>query len=298
MPAMATSTPTPPTAEGAPGRPAGPRGLHGRLSIEAERIGSRTRLVAVEAQPPLQVMAAHDVDPRVADLASLTVMSPSGGVLQGDRLAMDVRVGPAARLAVGTQSSVRVYRTPSEGAVSRTTLICASGAYLEYLPDPWVPFAGSRLDAETRCVVDASATLLVCEAVVAGRLARGERFALDRFESRLTVERPGGEPFIRDTLRIDPAEVPDAVGRFGDALAVATLFAIGPCMGPELLGDEAYGVTVPGGHVGASALPDAAGAWLRVLGPDARSVMAPVLAARAAVRSAVLGHAPPADRRP
>jgi urease accessory protein len=295
---MTASTPAPPTTEGAPGRSVGPRGLHGRLAIHAERIGSRTRLVTVDTQPPLQVMAAHDVDPRVADLTSVTVMSPSGGVLQGDRLEMDVRVGPAARLAVGTQSSVRVYRTPSEGAVSGTTLTCAAGAYLEYLPDPWVPFAGSRLDAETRCVVDASATLLVCEAVVAGRLARGERFALDRFESGLTVERPGGAPFIRDTLRIDPDELPVAVGRFGDALAIATLFAIGPELGPELMRDAANSVVVPGARAGASALPDASGAWLRVLGPDARSVMAVVLAARAAVRSAVLGHAPPADRRP
>jgi len=101
---------------------AAPRGLHGQLRVRAERLGDRTRLVEVDPRPPLQVMAAHEVEPRVPDLASLTVVSPSGGILQGDRLEVDIDVGMRARLAVGTQSSVRVYRAPEVGACSRTTL--------------------------------------------------------------------------------------------------------------------------------------------------------------------------------
>jgi urease accessory protein len=239
-------------------------------------------------------MAAHEVDPRVPDLASLTIVSPSGGILQGDRLEVDIRAGARARLTVGTQSSVRVYRSPALGATSETVLRCDAGSYLEYLPDPWIPYAGSRMDARTRCVVDASATLVVCEAVVAGRLARGERFDLERFESRVTVERPGGEPFVRDTLRIDPSEMPRAIGRFGAAAAVATLLVVSPGIAPERIRD-AIGDDP---RWGVSTLPDDAGAWVRVIGPDARSVMSVVLAARAGVRTRVLGHPPTADRRP
>lgn len=270
------------------------RGLHGRLVVRAERVVGRTRLTEVEAQPPLQVMAAHDVHPRVPDLASLTIVSPSGGVLQGDRLMVDLRLGRGARLTVGTQSSVRVYRTPDGGAVSATTLVVGPRAYLEYLPDPWMPYADSRLTALTRCVVDPTGTLVVCEAVVAGRLARGERFALDRFESVVTVERPVGDPFVRDALRIERSEDPTRVGRFGGSPAVATLLVVSPGVGADLV--RAAVGELPG--VGVSALPDGAGAWVRALGPDARSVMAVVRSARAAVRTQVLGHPPTDDRRP
>jgi urease accessory protein len=272
----------------------GPRGLHGRLLLQAERVAGRTRLTAVEARPPLQVMAAHDIDPQVPDLATLTVVSPSGGVLQGDRLEIDVAVGPGARLAVGTQSSTRVYRAPDAQATVDIRLTAAAGSYAEYLPDPWIPYSGSRLTTSTRCVVDPSATLLVCEAVVAGRLARGERFALDSFESFVTVARPDREPFVRDSLRIEPSEPPPATGRFGSALAVATLLVVGPGIQPQLV-REAISPSV---GLGVSSLPDAAGAWLRILGPDARSVTAAVHAVRAAARTSVLGHPPTGDRRP
>jgi urease accessory protein len=272
----------------------GPRGLHGHLRLQAERVAGRTRLTAVEARPPLQVMAAHDIDPGVPDLATLTVLSPSGGILQGDHLELDAALGPAARLAVGTQSSTRVYRTPDAGATVHVRLTAGPSSYLEYLPDPWIPYAGSRLVTSTRCVVDPSATLLICEAVVAGRLARGERFALDGFESVVTVARPGDEPFVRDSLRIEPSEPPSAIGRFGSALAVATLLVVGPGIDAELVRSAVR----PGVGLGVSALPDGAGAWLRVLGPDAGSVVAVVHAIRAVVRSFALGHPPTGDRRP
>jgi urease accessory protein len=110
----------------------------------------------------------------------------------------------------------------------------------------------------------------------------------------MTLERPDDGPFARDTLRIDPSEASSAIGRFGDAAAVATLLVVAPGIGPELIRD-AIG---DGTRWGASALPDGAGVWLRVLGPDARSVMSVVMAARAAVRTALLGSPPVADRRP
>lgn len=277
-------------------------GLPGLLRVRAERVGDRTRIVDLEGHPPLQAMAAHELDPDVPDLATLTLVSPTGGILQGDRLDLSIDVGPGARLAVGTQSAVRVYRTPSTEATARTTLLVAPDGWLEHLPDPWLPYAGSRMRATTRCVVDVDGVLLVSESVMAGRLARGERFGLDRFESLLLVERPDGTLVARDCLRIDHDEPPMAVGRFGDAFVAGTLLVVASGVDAELLRRAVDPVWAngPGSgvQVGISGLADGAGAWLRVLGPDAGSVMRIIGVARAAVRETLLGVATRPDRRP
>jgi urease accessory protein len=178
----------------------------------------------------------------------------------------------------------------------------APGGWLEHLPDPWLPYAGSRMRADTRCVVDPDGILMVSESVMAGRLARGERFGLDRFESILRIERPDGSLVARDCLRIDHDEPPMAVGRFGDALVAGTLVVVAAGMDAESLRravDPVWGDGPAGGvQVGVSGLADAAGAWLRVLGPDAGSVMRIIGVARAAVRETLLGVAPRPDRRP
>ena len=201
---------------------------------------------------------------------------------------------------MGTQSAVRVYRAPAAAATSDTRLIVGAGGYLEYLPDPWIPYAGSQLDARTTCIVDPDGVLVVSESVMAGRVARGERFAMERFESLVSIERPEGTLVARDCLRVSRDEPPTQVGRFGDALVCATLIVVGQALACEVLRDAVAttAMALPGTSVGASTLPDGAGAWLRVLAPDARSSAAVINAARSAIRMAVLGSAPPADRRP
>ncbi len=143
-------------------RPQGPRARHGMLRIRAERIAERTRLTRVEQRPPLQVTRAHDLDadrarPGQRDHRQPGRWHPPGRPAAEPRS----RSGPGRGCRVGSQSASRVYRAPATGAVSDTRLSVATGGYLEYLPDPWLPFADSRLDAATICVVDQDATLVV-----------------------------------------------------------------------------------------------------------------------------------------
>ena len=276
------------------------RGQHGRLFVRAERIAARTRLAEVEQQPPLQVLRAHYLETALPDLAAVTVASPAGGVLQGDRLETTIRVGPGARLTVGTQSSTRVYRAPDAWASIATTLDVAPGAYLEFLPDPYIPYDGSRLRTTATCLVAEEGTLLYSEALVGGRLARGERFGLDRFESLIEIRRPGGDLITRDAVSLGAEPPVGSLGRLGAHLAFGTLYVVHRGFAPAVLraAAEIESGSGRGLTIGASELPDAAGAWLRVLGPDAGSVASVLRVASAAVRRELLGVAPGADRRP
>ena len=274
------------------------RGQHGRLIVRAERIAGRTRLVDVRQRPPLQVLRATHPDAALPDLAAITIVSPAGGVLQGDVLEMEIRVAAGARLSVGTQSATRVYRAPNVGAVMSTTLHVEPAAYLEYMPDPIVPYDGSRLGATTSCVVADSSTLILGEAVTGGRLARGERFGLDRFESLVEIRRPDGDLLARDTVMLGGDAPPARLGRLGGHLAMGTLYVVHAGFEALTLRESIDPSLGPGIAVGASDLPDGAGAWLRVLAPDARSVLAVLRAAWAAARLQILGVKPPIDRRP
>jgi urease accessory protein len=240
-------------------------------------------------------MRAHHLDPALPDMAFVIVSSPGGGVLQGDRLELSVEVEEGARLHLDTSSATRLYRMPDRAASSDVELRVGPGACLELVPDPYVPFAGARFLQRTRAVVDETGVLLLAEVVAAGRAARGEELRYERFESVLDVRRPSGELLYRDACRLVPAEDLAAPGLLGPGRpVVGTLHVVAAGFDPEVLVRAAAPAAA---YLGASELPNGAGAWLRVLAPDVATAAGAVETAWRAARRAVLGADPPRSRR-
>lgn len=234
------------------------------------------------------------LDPGVPEMAWVTMVSTSGGVLQGDGLDVEIAVDGGARLHVDTASATRIYRMPDGSANSRFRLRVESGAFLELLPDPNLPFAGSDFRQETECVVGEGGVLALAEIVGPGRQASGECFRYRSFESRTDVLRPDGRRVFRDVLRLRPDEGVDRLGMLGGHQALGTLFVVAPGAGPELFGAVSER---PGVYAGASRLPGEAGAWLRVLAPDTGPAVATVREAWSAARQRLLGAPLPQLRR-
>jgi urease accessory protein len=130
----------------------------------------------------------------------------SGGVLGGDQLAMEVEVGPAARVQLTTTSATRLYRSRSETPPARQTFQARvqAGGLLEYLPDQLIPFAGSRYQQSTHIELEEEAGLFWWETIAPGRLARGECFAYDllQLEMEITAQ---GLPIACERFRLQPA---------------------------------------------------------------------------------------------
>ena len=239
--AMPTSIADAMTAEAANA----PRGVAGALVLTAERVGERTRLTHVRSRAPLQVLRAHYLDVALPDMAFVTIANASGGVLQGDRLDMDVHGAAGARLRIDTQGSTRLYRAPAVRARATTRITLDDGAYLEYLPDPYVPFAGSDFATETTCTVSPRAMLVVVEVIAAGRVARGEIHRFARFESRMTLVDADGRTLAADALVLegrDEIAVPGLLGSYG---AIGTVMVAAPGVAPALL-REAAAMVDPG----------------------------------------------------
>ena len=262
--------------------------MQGGVRLRAERIAGRTRITGQVCRPPLQVLRAHHVDPELPDLASVILASPSGGILQGDQLTIDIWVGPGARLRVGTQSATRLYRAPASEARQVIRLEVEAGGYLEYLPDPFIPYAGSRFSSHTTAIAAEDAAILVSEVVAPGRAARDEILAFDRFESTVAIVRPDGMLLATDAVILDQRLPMRVVGALGRHLSIGTLFVIRPSFSASILRDagERAGATM---DIGASTLPNDAGAWLRVLSDHVGDAVEVIDLARHATRQALLG---------
>jgi urease accessory protein len=277
-----------------PEAPAPIRGQGGLLEVRADLIGGRTRFTDVVQRPPLGISRAIVADPAHPRMASALLTSAAGGVLQGDVLETRIAVGPGAWLQLGTQSATRFYRMPHERARLATTLEVAAEAWLEVVPDPWIPYAGADIDSRTRCTVDPDGVLVLAEILTAGRVARGERLAFARVESIVDVA-VGGVPCARDVVRLDPAAGLGRIGALGPFSTIGSLLVVARGVSGESLAPAAH--TDGPWWAGTGDLPAGAGAWLRVLGHDERAVMRCILAAWSAVRSTLGAPPPPLDRR-
>ena len=275
-------------------------GSDGFLRLEVAVVGGRTRIVDLECGGPVQVLRCHYLDAAAPDMAFVMIASPGGGVLQGDRLTLDIRVREGARLQLGTQSATRLYRMPDGAARIETRFGVERGGYLEHLPDPWVPYADSRVTIETTLVADPEATVLLGEVVAPGRAARGEILQQRRFASSIVATRPSGTVLFSDATVLDAGDALGDPGMLGSHRAVGSLHAIGPNIEPGIL-RSAIAAALTGtsnAYAGASNLPNGAGAWLRVISDDTGEASRVVAAGHAVVRAAVVGSPVPESRRP
>ncbi len=162
----------------------------------------RTRLLVQEQRAPLQVVRAF---PAAGGAALVHLHNLSGGVLGGDRYAVEVSAGPQTRVLLTSTGATRLYRCRPGTAAARQSwrVQVARGALLEYLPDPLIPFAGARYCQETQIVLAEGAGLFWWETLAPGRLARGECFAYDLVQLSLSIVAPDG-PIAIERFRLEP----------------------------------------------------------------------------------------------
>jgi urease accessory protein len=169
--------PVPQAAVGAPGK-------DGVLELTFAPTEGGTKLVHDYATVPFHISGTLGHDPHPA-ADTVFVQSPTGGVAQGDRHAVEITAGRDAVAHVSTQSSTKVQTMTCNYAAADTTLSIGTGGHLDYVPEPTILHADSRYSQELTVDLDPGATAVVSDVVVPGRLARGERFDFERYLSRV-----------------------------------------------------------------------------------------------------------------
>jgi urease accessory protein len=230
----------------------------------------------------------------------------------GDDIAVEVDVGAGAAALLTTQAETKVYRAQGgRGAAQRMGARVGRGGTLALVPDPVSPFSGSRYEQQLRFELETGASLLALDAVTAGRSARGERWALERYRASTEVFLDGrrlcGDALLltNPLPRLSPSSVlptlpplPPTTGpergrneslsrpgaparalssRLGRFDALATVIALGPAFATgaiALLARIAAQPVEPGADVITAASPVADGVFLRCAATSAETLAA------------------------
>jgi urease accessory protein len=271
--------------------PAGATGRVGRdgaLALTFERRGAGTVLAGCRSTLPLQVLTPVALDDRAA---VVSMLNPTGGVLGGDCLAVEVDLGPGAHACLTTPSATRIHRAVGPPAVQTLSARLAPGAVCEWVPDHTIPSPGAALIQTLAFEVAAGATLIAIDAWAAGRVARGEAWTFARLESALTVRDAAGlvlhDRFVLEGGR-DWSAPGLAEGRpyFGSVVVVTDR-----ALDDLVTGASAAVAGAPGARVGVARLARR-GALVRCLADDAPALGTALAAVWALARRTVL-EAPP-----
>ena len=157
----------------------GKSGKVGILDIELKQGNKKTSITKQFSQVPLQIQRAVYPEESLPEMAYLYIISPSGGILQGDRYKIDVTLKNNAVSHITTQGATRIYSMNSNFASQITNITVDDNCYLEYIPDQIIPYQNSRYYQKVNLNIHDKATMIYSEVLTPGRMAMNEYFDYD-----------------------------------------------------------------------------------------------------------------------
>ena len=136
------------------------------------------------------------------DGLSAMFVNTAGGIAGGDRFAVEVAAGEGSRVTLSSAAAEKVYRAPGKPAELDIALTAAAGAHIAWQPQETILFDRARIHRRIDIDLAATASLLLCEIVVFGRTAMGERMREGEFVDRWRLRR-GGRLVFAETVRLD-----------------------------------------------------------------------------------------------
>jgi urease accessory protein len=257
--------------------PSGAVGKSGFLRLGFERRDGRTILAELDRRVPYLAQRALHSDPAMPDLAHVFLITSSGCLLQGDRLALEVALGAGARAHVTTQSATKIHAMEANYALQTQSFVLGEEAYLELLPEPLIPHRRARFSSDTQIVIAPTASFLYSEIVQSGRKHHHpeECFGATLLSLAVAARRPDGKLLFTEKLVFEPARNParqtgvmDSFDVFGNVILLTpkdSTDGIAARVGADV--DLEAGVA----H-GACRLPNDAGLIYKVLGRETLQV--------------------------
>ena len=273
-------------------------GRDGTLRLRFERRGSGTVVAGCRYTLPLQTLAPVALDDPAA---VVSILNPTGGLVGGDRLSIDVEATADAHAVLTTPSATRVYRTDGEDAVQSVKISIGPRAIVEWVPDHTIPFAGSAFRQTLDVEMDETSRLILVDAFSAGRVGRGEAWQFALLDSAVSVrDRQGWLLHDRLALRGPMTGTDTAWDGLGFAEShpyFATLAIIGSFDRERFTADVRQQCPgVDAGRVGVAALARG-GLLVRCLAPSAPELIDTIEICWGLGRRALLGLPPLALRK-
>ena len=239
-----------------------------KLTLESDSQRNKTIITEQLSRVPLYVQKALYYDETIPSMAHVFVLSPSGGVLQGDRYRTDIELKNGAISHITTQGATRMYKMNSNYATQMINLNVGKNCYLEFLPEQLIPYKNSRYYQKATFKIDDSATLVYSETIVPGRVAMGELFDYDVCCLKTLCYDDKQEMKFHDNCILEPKkQTMNSLGIFGNKTAHSMMYVVTKQECIEELYETINQLFKDNDEIigGASILPNNSGLSVRVL---------------------------------
>ncbi|NWJ21088.1 urease accessory protein UreD [Marine Group I thaumarchaeote] len=236
------------------------------LGFDSQR--NKTIITEQRSCVPLYVQRALYYDESIPSMAHVFVLSPSGGVLQGDRYRTDIELKNGAMSHITTQGATRIYKMNSNYATQMINLNVGKDCYLEFLPEQLIPYKNSRYYQKATFKVDDSATLVYSETIVPGRVAMGELFDYDVCCLKTLCYDDKQEMKFHDNCILEPKkQTMNSLGIFGNRTVLSMMYVVTKKECVEELYEIINQIFKDNDEIigGASILPNNSGLSVRIL---------------------------------
>lgn len=263
------------------------------LRLEGDPSIKKTVIREQYCKVPLFIQRAMYLEETLPAMAYVYIISPSGGILQGDRYRIDITLSNKAFAHVTTQSATRIYKMERNFATQMVNVVVEEGSYFEYIPDQIIPFRNSRFYQAVELNVHDNATMIYSEMLVPGRVASGESFEYDICYIKTIARNQVGKLRFMDVIKLEPKKedlrVEGILGKFD---VVGTVYIITREFYIKDLQQE-INAKIAGldGALsgGASILPAKQGIIVRILGKTAGDVRNMIFEALRISRNQIIG---------
>ncbi len=273
-------------------------GRVGELRLDYAKREHRTIIAHSYFTTPWKLLPPIYLDDTGA--AYTLLVNPSGGLVGGDHLSIDMSLDRDAHVLISSPSANRVYRTENKISEQHIDITVGPGAVLEWLPEHTIPFASSRFRQILHATLAPGATLLLWDAVASGRIAREERWAFTGLENEIRITTASGSS-LHERYVLDPATDLGCVGLVEEWNYVASFYVVNDAATSEVWSGLESRIaaildTRPGEVLGGVSAPSVPGLAVKVLARTAPDLTAMLDALWAAAREG-LWNLPPVSLR-
>lgn len=246
----------------------GRTGKTGAICMTLKREVDRDKTVATElfSKVPLQVQKVLYVEESLPQMAYVYLMSPSGGIVQGDRLRIDITMEKDALAHVTTQAATKIYRMNRNYATQMVNVHVDDNCYFELIPDQLIPYRDARFYQRVKMQIHDNATVIYSEIIAPGRVARDEYFQYDICYFKTIATDHTSRLRFMDTFMLEPKRQ-NLLG-FGlrQKSLFANLYIVTKKIDADTLGDSIHKIMVENSVNGsASVLPRHDGVSARII---------------------------------
>lgn len=240
-----------------------------QLTLEKDKFNNKTAVKDQFYKVPLCIKRALYLEETCPEMAYIYIISPSGGILQGDRYRIDISLRNAAISHVTTQSATRIYKMDKNFGTQMINLSVDKNCYLEYIPDQLIPFKNSKYYQLSNLKVHDSATCIYSEILTPGRVASNESFEYDICYMKIKATDHLHKMRFMDASKLEPKkENISAFGIMSNYDILGNLYILLPNDQQTGVKDEINSLLNNLNNIigGCTMLPDNRGLLIRILG--------------------------------